>query len=227
MIIEIIFEGTLCISLCFRLVEVNGVNIAGENHKQVVARIKSMMMETILLVSDTNSDNYHKERGIIIKNSLPYVIKLSNCSDDDITNNGDNHDENNAVTDYIDDDDEIIDTRLQKVSFKNTESKIVKPTRSVKIVTDNDRDIVNKSEVNRDCSRQDSGVCEEEVDAITKAVTNNNNNNETDITELGLNLSVEEVKERIRRRRKHDPRTIPVKRASGDWWNQYKMIQTL
>merc|ERR1712133_310549 len=107
----------------------------------------------------------------------------------------------------------------------NTESKIVKPTRSVKIVTENDRDIENKSEIKSNCSRQDSGVSEEEVDVVAKSVTNNNNNNnnETDITELGLNLSVEEVKERIRRRRKHDPRTIPMKRASGEWWNQYKM----
>ena len=112
------------------------------------------------------------------------------------------------------------------MSFKNTESKIVKPTRSVKIVTENDKDIENKSEIKSNCSRQDSGVSEEEVDAVAKAVTNNNNN-ETDINELGLNLSVEEVKERIRRRRKHDPRSIPVKRASGEWWNQYKMIQTL
>merc|ERR1712130_933017 len=158
-------------------------------------------METILLVSDINCDNYHKERGIIIKNSLPYVIKLSNCGDDDI-DDGDKHVEN-RVTDYIDDEEEIIDTRLQKVSFRNTESKIVKPTRSVKIVTENDRDIENKSEIKSNCSRQDSGVSEEEVDAVAKAVTNNNNNNETDITELGLNLSVEEVKERIRRRRKH------------------------
>ena len=106
--------------------EVNGVNIAGENHKQVVARIKSMMMETILLVSDTNCDNYHKERGIIIKNSLPYVIKLSNCSDDDLDNGGDKPGES-QVTDYIDDEEEVIDKDCKRCHLKIQRVKLSNP----------------------------------------------------------------------------------------------------
>merc|ERR1712029_237464 len=121
---------------------------------------------------------------------------------------------------------EIIDTRLQKVSFSSEEDKNDK--NSVK----RDSTISSDSRSEKrsvDLGRQDSGVSEESLDSIVSTPTSNrpdSNNENNDISDLGLNLSVEEVKERIRRRRKHDPRTIPNKRASGEWWNQYKMIQT-
>ena len=59
-----------------RIVEVNGVNIANENHKQVVQRIKAVPNETKLLVVDSEADKYFKARNIIIKNSLPDVLYL-------------------------------------------------------------------------------------------------------------------------------------------------------
>jgi len=204
-----------------RLVEVNGVNIGGENHKQVVARIKSKMLETVLLVSDSYADNYHKERGVIIKSSLPYVVKLSNADNDMDEKDKDDIDSQHH------EEEEIIDTRLQKVSFSSEEDKNDK--NSVK----RDSTISSDSKSDKrsiDLGRQDSGVSEESLDSIVSTPTSNrpdSNNENNDISDLGLNLSVEEVKERIRRRRKHDPRTIPNKRASGEWWNQYKMIQTL
>lgn len=60
-----------------RIVEVNGVNVNQENHKQVVQRIKSVDNETTLLVVDKECDQYHKDHGIIVKSSLPYVIHKS------------------------------------------------------------------------------------------------------------------------------------------------------
>ena len=192
------------------MVEVNGENIAQENHKQVVARIKSRSRETTLLVADSACDVYHKEKDIVITARLPYVIRLANVSEDDIR-------------DSINDDDEeeeFIDTRMQKVSFNDD-------INNVKRGSDN---ISDNSDKNVD--RQDSGVDEDDIDnaAVKHNVNNsarNSTNNDIKISELGLNLSVEEVKERIRRNRKHDPRSIPMKRASGEWWNQYKMIQNI
>ncbi|XP_064477089.1 Na(+)/H(+) exchange regulatory cofactor NHE-RF2-like isoform X2 [Ornithodoros turicata] len=58
-----------------RIVEVNGVNVANENHKQVVERIKAVPSETKLLVVDPLADNWYKEHKIIIKNSLPSVVQ--------------------------------------------------------------------------------------------------------------------------------------------------------
>jgi len=205
-----------------RLVEVNGVNIGGENHKQVVARIKSKMLETVLLVSDSYADNYHKERGVIIKSSLPYVIKLSNADD-----NRNKIDEDDIDSQH-NDDEEIIDTRLQKVSFSSEESN--NDINSIKRDSTISRESKSSDRKSVELGRQDSGVSEESVDSAISTPTSNkpdSNIGSNDISDLGLNLSVEEVKERIRRRRKHDPRTIPSKRASGEWWNQYKMIQTL
>lgn len=59
-----------------RIVEVNGVNIGNENHKQVVERIKTNPNEAQLLVVDRNTDNFYKERNIVIKGTLPTVLYL-------------------------------------------------------------------------------------------------------------------------------------------------------
>jgi membrane-associated protease RseP (regulator of RpoE activity) len=80
-----------------RIVEVNGVNIANENHKQVVQRIKAIPDETKLLVVDSEADKYYKAHNIIIKSSLPDVLHLktpiSNV-DDEIDMNGEKSDGN-------------------------------------------------------------------------------------------------------------------------------------
>lgn len=59
-----------------RIIEVNGVNISNENHKQVVQRIKAILDETKLLVVDNEADNYFKSKNIVIKNNHPNVLYL-------------------------------------------------------------------------------------------------------------------------------------------------------
>lgn len=59
-----------------RIVEVNGVNIGNENHKQVVERIKTNPNETQLLVVDRSTDSFYKERNIVIKGTLSTVLYL-------------------------------------------------------------------------------------------------------------------------------------------------------
>ncbi|GIY25411.1 hypothetical protein CEXT_233801 [Caerostris extrusa] len=56
-----------------RIIEVNGVNIANENHRQVVERIKSISNETKLLVVDEEADRWYKEKKIVVKSTLPNV----------------------------------------------------------------------------------------------------------------------------------------------------------
>ena len=79
-----------------KIVEVNGVNINHENHKQVVQRIKASPTETRLLVVDPRCEVYHRENSIIVKGTLPYVLHLSSEED-------------------ADDVDEIIDTTEQQL----------------------------------------------------------------------------------------------------------------
>ena len=177
-------------------------------------RIKSRDMETVLLVADTACDEYHNERGIVITGGLASVIRTA--SEDDIGwvrvyNNQEEEEE-----------EEVIDTRMQRPSVTSTGmSKFVKvlPDQAV-----TERVIACEEKTRGDTGslgRQDSGVCEGDVETIERK------RDSKDVVDLGLHLSVQEVKERIRRQRKHDPRTIPMKRTSGEWITQCKMIQNM
>ena len=53
-----------------RIVEVNGVNVGLENHKQVVARIKAVHDDTALLVVDKACVDYHRLREIVLSEEL-------------------------------------------------------------------------------------------------------------------------------------------------------------
>ncbi|XP_071545754.1 uncharacterized protein [Panulirus ornatus] len=57
-----------------RIIEVNGVNIANENHKQVVQRIKAVANETRLLVLDPKADKYYKSKNIVVRGTQENVI---------------------------------------------------------------------------------------------------------------------------------------------------------
>merc|ERR1712013_887872 len=89
-----------------RIVEVNGVNVNQENHKQVVQRIKAVPHETKLLVVDKKCEDFHKQNEIIVKSSLSYVLRLSSEQEKEVINTND-------------DDEEVIDTRLQEVSIED------------------------------------------------------------------------------------------------------------
>ena len=117
-----------------KIVEVNGVNIAKENHKQVVGRIKAISSETTLLVVDKECEDYHREQGIVIKSSLPYVEHISSEG-------------------MASDDEEFIDTRLQKVSFVDDEE--YNPDDMNNIVEDKNKEMM------RTIERQDSGVSDQ------------------------------------------------------------------
>lgn len=59
-----------------RIIEVNGVNIADENHRQVVDRIKSIASETKLLVLDPEADAWYKEQELIVKSNQINVVYI-------------------------------------------------------------------------------------------------------------------------------------------------------
>ena len=59
-----------------RIVEVNGVNIANENHRQVVERIKANPIEAKLLVVDPEADLWYREQDLVIKSSQLNVIYM-------------------------------------------------------------------------------------------------------------------------------------------------------
>jgi len=52
---------------------VNGTGIGSENHQQVVQRIKAVRDETKLLVVDQETDNYYKERKMVVPSDLDSI----------------------------------------------------------------------------------------------------------------------------------------------------------
>lgn len=55
------------------IIEVNGVSISNENHKQVVQRIKQIPNETKLLVIDASDYDWYKARDLVIKSTQPNI----------------------------------------------------------------------------------------------------------------------------------------------------------
>lgn len=50
-----------------KLIEVNGINVEGENHAQVVQRIKAVPLETKLLVIEPTAYEVYKRRGAVVR----------------------------------------------------------------------------------------------------------------------------------------------------------------
>uniref|UniRef100_A0A6G1S7S1 Na(+)/H(+) exchange regulatory cofactor NHE-RF1 n=1 Tax=Aceria tosichella TaxID=561515 RepID=A0A6G1S7S1_9ACAR len=59
-----------------RIIEVNGVNISNENHRQVVERIKSNPQEARLLVVDAEADAWYREQDLVVKSSQINVVYI-------------------------------------------------------------------------------------------------------------------------------------------------------
>lgn len=70
-----------------RIIEVNGVNIEGDTHKQAVEKIKAIPNETTLLVVDNDAEKYFKEKSIVMASTLACVVKY----DSELTNGTPNH----------------------------------------------------------------------------------------------------------------------------------------
>ncbi|KAK2170821.1 hypothetical protein NP493_1137g00010 [Ridgeia piscesae] len=69
-----------------RIVEVNGTNIANENHQQVVERVKAIPNKTNLLVVDAETDRYYREKKIVIRGDMPNILRLPATNEDDSIN---------------------------------------------------------------------------------------------------------------------------------------------
>jgi len=57
-----------------RIVEVNGSNVAGETHQQVVDRIRAVSDEVKLLVVDVEAEMFYREYNIVVTSTMPNVV---------------------------------------------------------------------------------------------------------------------------------------------------------
>jgi len=195
-----------------RIVEVNGVNVNQENHKQVVQRIKAVPHETKLLVVDKKCEDFHKQNEIVVKSSLSYVLRLSS-------------EQEKEVIDTNDDDEEVIDTRLQEVSIEDDKEEEVQDSVSESSPSP------PASVHNGSIKREDSMISNRSsvISAKTPNSLSSGSPRSTPSPTLGkvdgldLNITAKEMRERIGSRKKRDPR----KDNRMDFRKKHEIIQTL
>jgi len=188
-----------------RIVEVNGVNVSQENHKQVVQRIKAVKLETRLLVVDRKCEEWHREHNTVIRSNLPYVITSSSEPQTIPT-----------------EDDELIDTRLQNVELKSEAEDI----ETVNVIQESE---ATTSSVERDNSiRSKTSVASLEIQGSTSVSSGSYRStpSPTDTPDIGLNLNMtaKEMRELLGSQKKKDPRKDA---GRHDMKKKFEMIQAL
>jgi len=206
-----------------KIVEVNGVNINQENHKQVVQRIKANPDQTRLLVVDQEAETYHRENGIIIKNTLPYVHHQSSESNNDEV-------------------DEVIDTTEQIVINGHGESPEESPQHTPER-SPSPEPVETPEPVHNTVTREDSldlrhSIHSDSIKSNRSSMSSEKSphslssgsprstpspTNQKNFDGLNLNMTAKEMRERIGSRKKRDPR----KDERMDFRKKYEIIQTL
>lgn len=224
-----------------RIVEVNGVNINQENHKQVVERIKSIDNETRLLVVSKAAEDVYKRFGVVVKGTLPTVqhtssldtakkhkVSSSSRNDDDVMD----FKEQTASSapppipssPLPDDDGDSADRNSvgtpsnDQKSTTASESGSVSPGRSfspnsIEIERKDQLRDLRKSYHAGDNVSQTSAVVAEKNRRVTSG----------DWGGLNLNMTAQEMRELIGSKKKRDPR----REEKLDFHKKYEIIQTL
>jgi len=191
-----------------KIIEVNGVNIEHENHKQVVERIRSDSNQTKLLVVDKLTENYHKENGIIITGYLEYVEHISSERNiQPIVEEEPDSRGSSPVSDTMSSQDVRPDSRIRKDSVNS------------------DRTLSNRSSVS---SRQEIGSISSGSPRSTPSPSDPSRapeiNQPKPIPGLNLPMTAREMREMLSSRKKVDPR----KDNSGmDFRRKFDIIQAL
>jgi len=206
-----------------RIVEVNGINISQENHKQVVQRIKAVPNETKLLVVDKIADEYYKKINVMVKSSMPNVLvrssedeAISSSGKPEVNGNNNNNNFQEAVVPVVS-------------SEKNMEDII--NNAGVQDTSDGGHHHRIKTSPS---SRSSSSSVEKKPMSLTSddgsstrttpspVPLNRSDSDRTDWDGLNLSLTAREMRERIGSRKKSDPR-----REKLDMRKKYEIIQTL
>lgn len=187
-----------------KIIEVNGVDISSENHKQVVQRIKAVPKETKLLVVDAETDKYYKANNITIDSSLPEVKYLKTPLP-----------EENSVGDEekITNDENCLKTSLEVNMDKNSRS-------STSTTPSSDRK-------NSDgYSPEPPGEsADENVDSHHRTEDNREpaESNDSGVnSSINLSMTAKELRAKLASRKKYDP-----KKDSMDFKKKFEIVQTL
>lgn len=201
-----------------RIIEVNGVNIANENHKQVVQRIKATPDETKLLVVDSEADNYLKSKNIVIKSTLPNVVYQKTPiprPGSSVVNGNDMEDTQSQKSEKsaMSAENEV---HTEKMSYKGS-STATTPSSERK------RSLGSSPEPHNDSADE----AFPSVHASPRSASNTDSKNGTldhnnQSTTLNLNMTAKELRAQLAARKKYDP-----KKDSLDFKKKYDIVQKL
>jgi len=183
-----------------KLIEVNGIDVTQENHKQVVQRIREIPTEVTLLVVDNTCEEYHQEKKIRITNLLPYVLRVSSKKEQ---RNADSADEQLAK-------------QLQTIS-------IIGKTPSDPSKEREEDDEFDEKFERSNSSSSSSSIAKSEKSLSTNSIRSTPSPTNIDIDGLNLPMTAKEMRERIEKTKRKDPR----KEEHGDWWKKHMIVQAL
>jgi len=205
-----------------RIVEVNDVNIANENHKQVVQRIKAVPDETRLLVVDAEADKYFKAHNIIIKSSLPDVLHLKTPMtdvDNEVDTNGEKGDGNSVDTNSHESEERAAspepEGQPEKVSNKSSSGGTTP-------LSERKHELGSSTELQVDSADEgpppvETNLLPPKTEHANDAVNQNNRN-----SSLNLNMTAKELRAKLASRKKYDP-----KKESMDFKKKFDIVQKL
>lgn len=232
------------------IVEVNGVNIANENHKQVVERIKAVPNETRLLVIDEEAKKWYKERKLVVKGTQHNVIynktPVPRPTDKDL--NG-NRETINGHLDHVTRSDSL-SKKTEEVNHKEEEEEkgIVETPKEVSEQAQRTNSLDNSEEKTEDRSKEEvessrsstpqslaksenlasGGSTGSVPDSPQSFKSSNSQTNDSKVTntngtiDLNLNMSASEMRQLLASRKKHDPKKIQM-----DLKKKYDIIQQM
>lgn len=215
-----------------RIIEVNGVNINNENHRQVVERIKAVPNETKLLVLEVEADKWYKERKIVVKSTQANVVykktpfprpSAKKAQTDAVSDqraptkkdspispkNSSNNKQNSAAAVHS-----SVEERFNGESSTSagspspqTSSRSSTPQTLPKSDVSNEIDSLPASPQSSKSSHSQNGV---------------NTPQNPGMDELNLNMSVSEMRQLLASRKKRDPKKIQM-----DLRHKYEIIQRM
>lgn len=148
-----------------RIIEVNGENIAKDNHAEVVRKIKSNPNQTTLLVLDPEAERYYKERDIVVS-SKDSNVKNIYCPDTQPLKDSSSFTE--AEVNHVSDKEEIAEVVAE---YANVNKSAEPPTYETAV-----EKVEEKVEEKRESTHSDTGKVngqtdgEEAAEAISESI---------------------------------------------------------
>lgn len=224
-----------------RIIEVNGVNILSETHRQIVDRIKQVPDETQLLVLDADAEKWYKSHGIVASSKQANVLRIKSPESNPATARKASETEK----------DEEKEAKEQVESKANVKAETpLSSEEHAEATVDNPS---AKEEVSQDVQhRAEAAAVSEELPQTEVSSKENHTEDKTDLSaeradekepreeqkeeskeeqnmeppqkasNLNLNMSASEMRKLLAQRKKHDP-----KKVSMDLKKKYELIEQM